>query len=90
MNDSPDSPERADSTELMLTQREARSVSGADADPGGTRRAQQETSPASQNSVKPTSLRPAQRETSPASQNPMSPVSREPHEPQGHMPIQCR
>ena len=67
MSDSLDSPGRADSTELMPTQREARSMSGADANPGGTRQAQQETSPVSQNSVNPMSLWPAQRETSPAS-----------------------
>jgi len=67
MSDSPDSLARADSTEFMPTQREAHSMSGADADPGGTRQAQQETSPTSQNSVNSTSLRPAQRETSPAS-----------------------
>jgi len=47
MSNSLDSLARADSTELMPTQREARSMSGADADPGGTRRAQQETSPTS-------------------------------------------
>ena len=51
MNDSSDSPERADSPELMPTQREAYSVSGADADPDGTRRTQRETSPASQHSA---------------------------------------
>ena len=70
MNDSSNSPERANSPEPMLTQHEARSASGADANPGG--------------------IRWAQRETSPASQNSMSPMSREPHEPQGHMLIQCR
>ena len=35
MNDSPDSPEKADSPEPMPTQRETRSMSGADTDSGG-------------------------------------------------------
>ena len=55
MNNSSDSPERADSPEPMLTQREARSMSGADADPGGIGWAQRETSPASPNPVSPAS-----------------------------------
>jgi len=44
MNDSPDSPERADSPEPRLTQREPRSMSGVDVDPGGFRWAQRKTS----------------------------------------------
>ena len=45
MNDSSDSPEEADSPEPMPTQREARSASGADADPGRNMLAQREASP---------------------------------------------
>jgi len=55
MNNSSDSPERADSSEPMPTQHKARSVSGADADPDGIRWAQHETSPASPNPVSPES-----------------------------------
>ena len=47
MNDSPDSPERTDSPEPRLFRREPRSMSGVDADPGGFRWAQRETSPTS-------------------------------------------
>ena len=58
INDSSDSPERADSPEPMPTQRDARSMSGADADPGGIRWAQRETSPTSWNSVSSPSPKP--------------------------------
>ena len=58
MNDSCDSSERADSLEPMPIQLEARSVSGADADPGGIRWTQRETSPASPNSMSPASPKP--------------------------------
>jgi len=54
MNDGSGSPEKANSPEFMLTQRKAHSMSGADADPGGIRWAQRETSPASLNSMSPT------------------------------------
>ena len=55
MNDSSDSSKRTDSPEPMPTQREARSVSGADADPDGTRQTQRKTSPASLNPTSPPS-----------------------------------
>jgi len=57
MNDSPGSPERADSSEPTVIQREACSMSGADAT-GGIRGAQCETSPASLNPMSPASPEP--------------------------------
>ena len=80
MNDSSNSPERANSPEPMLTQREARSVSWADADPGGTRQTQWGMSPASRNSASSMSTRRAQRETSSVSLNPVSPEYRKPQD----------
>ena len=44
MNDSPDSPESADSLELTWTQYKAHLTSRADANPGGIMLAQHETS----------------------------------------------